>query len=86
MSLLEASLSGCLPVCTKVGGIGEVVRPGETGYLAPAGDAAALGSAMASAASDVPGSRAMADRLRAEVAREFSVGAVLDAYGELYRS
>jgi hypothetical protein len=32
--LLEAMSMECAPVCTAVGGIPEVIRPGETGMLA----------------------------------------------------
>lgn len=86
MSLLEASLSGCLPVCTNVGGIGEVVRPGETGFLVERGDADALGRAMHAAVADIATSRSMATQVRHEVATEFSVPTILDAYYALYRS
>ncbi len=33
ISLLEAMSCGCIPICTPVGGIPDVIRDGETGYL-----------------------------------------------------
>lgn len=46
MVLSEAGAAGLPLVATKVGGIGEIVREGETGFLIPIGDRAALTSAL----------------------------------------
>lgn len=46
MVLLEAAAAGLPIVATAVGGNGEVVRDGESGFLAPARDPEALGQAM----------------------------------------
>lgn len=43
---IEAQAAGTPPVATRVGGIPDVVRDGETGLLVPPEDPAALGSAM----------------------------------------
>lgn len=48
ISLLEAASSGLPIVSTDVGGIKEIVIPGKTGFLAPAGDSIALASSMLS--------------------------------------
>jgi L-malate glycosyltransferase len=42
VSLLEAMAMECAPVCTAVGGIPEVIRDGQSGYLAQPGDSEAL--------------------------------------------
>ncbi len=47
--LLEALAMGRPAVATQVSGIPEVIEPGETGWLVPAGDAAALAEAMGEA-------------------------------------
>src|SRR2546428_170902 len=47
VSLMEAAACGVPVVATRVGGVPELVRDGETGLLAPAGDAAAVGGAVA---------------------------------------
>lgn len=44
--LLEAQAAGKPVVATKAGGIPDVVKDGETGYLVPAGDAQALAQAL----------------------------------------
>ena len=42
MSLLEAMSLGAVPICTSVGGIKEVIKDGENGFLVAPGDPAAL--------------------------------------------
>ena len=46
MVVMEAMAAGRPVIATYVAGIPELVRPGETGWLVPAGDAAALADAM----------------------------------------
>ena len=84
MSLLEAAGAGLLPVCTDVGGIGEVVTPGEPGHLVPAGEPDRLADALCAALADREGSRARVEALQQRVAERFSLAAVLDAYLALY--
>jgi colanic acid/amylovoran biosynthesis glycosyltransferase len=63
---MEAMAAGRPVIGTYIAGIPELVRPGETGWLVPAGDAAALASAIAALGATPP------DRLEAmgEAARE----------------
>jgi glycosyltransferase involved in cell wall biosynthesis len=50
MVMMEAMAAGRPVIGTYVAGVPELVRPGETGWLVPAGDAAALAAAMAEVA------------------------------------
>lgn len=84
MSLLEACLAGCLPVATDVGGVGEVVEEGVTGWLCAPGSPEALGAALARALADPQASARVASVARERVRERFSVDAVLRAYIELY--
>ena len=52
MSLMEAAACGRPLVATDVPGCREIVRPGETGFLVPPGDPAALAVALARLAKD----------------------------------
>lgn len=42
LTLVEASMSGCLVIASSVGGIGDIVVDGETGFLVEPGDAQLL--------------------------------------------
>ncbi len=42
LTLVEASMSGCLVIASSVGGIGDIVVDGETGFLVKPGNAKAL--------------------------------------------
>lgn len=62
---LEAAACGTPVVASNSPGIRESVRHGETGYLVPHGDVAALGAAMSTLAAD----RALVDRLGRQARR-----------------
>jgi glycosyltransferase involved in cell wall biosynthesis len=61
LTALEAMASGTPVVASRIGGLAEVVRDGETGYLVEPGDLAALGDRLALLLSD----RRLAARLGA---------------------
>lgn len=83
-SVLDACLAGLPVVATDVGGHREILDP-DRGLLAPAGDAPALAHRIAWVLSHPDGARAMAERARTMVAREFSVPAMVARYESLYR-
>jgi L-malate glycosyltransferase len=61
---LEAMAMGCPVIATAVGGSREVVRHGETGFLVPPADPAALASALADIAGSVERRSRMRERSR----------------------
>lgn len=85
--LLEAMATATPVVCSDVGGMPEIVRDGETGFVVPPGDAAALRDRL----ERIVGDGGLAARLgaagRAEVRERFTWDAVasrcLRAYAEL---
>jgi colanic acid/amylovoran biosynthesis glycosyltransferase len=70
-AILEALLSGVPVVASAVSGIPEVIREGDTGWLVPAGEAAALSQAVLTALSDPAAARQRAEAGRDLVRREF---------------
>jgi len=85
MGLLEAAACGVPAVATDVPGTREVIVNGQTGWLTPAGDAAALGDRMATMMRISQQERsARGERARRQVLERFSLGAVLDKWETLY--
>jgi glycosyltransferase involved in cell wall biosynthesis len=86
MVLLEASSCGLPIVATAVGGNGEIVEDGRTGFLAAPLNPGALAAAMARLAGMSADERAqMAEAGRAKTARQFGRERVLDEWEEIYR-
>lgn len=86
VSLLQAAAAGVPVVASRVGGIPEAVRDGETGLLVPPGDAAALGQAIDRLLSDPAQARAMGRRGQAFMAREFSLARMVAGNLAVYRA
>lgn len=72
-------------VGSDCGGIPEIIRPGETGRIAPAGNAAELARRIAEALDEKDRTRAMADQGRLMVEKEHSLETMLDRLDALYR-
>ena len=72
-------------VGSNVGGIPEIIRPGETGRLFPAGEAAALASAVRETLEDPAATRAMTERGRTMVVANHSLEDMLNKLDALYR-
>jgi glycosyltransferase involved in cell wall biosynthesis len=81
--LLEAMHAGVPIVATAVGGVPDLV--GEGALLAPAGDPAALGAALARALADPDGCRARVAAARARLDTDFAPDAWIDRHLDLYR-
>jgi glycosyltransferase involved in cell wall biosynthesis len=82
---IEALGAGRPVVATRAGGTGSVVRHGESGYLEPIGDTAALAERLAALARD-PELRACLGTRGAEDVRErFAVGRMADEIETVYR-
>jgi glycosyltransferase involved in cell wall biosynthesis len=85
MVLLEAGACGVPVVATDVPGTREVVVNGETGWLAPAGDAQKLAKTMMKLMHmPADAQHAMGERARRHVTEHFSLEAVLDRWERLY--
>lgn len=82
--LIESQRTGTPVIATRVGGIPEIVRDGETGFLIPAEDSAALASALEKMlAMDVATWRTMSERARSFAKQTFSTDAYVSGYRQL---
>ncbi len=70
--LLEAQVSGKPVVATKVGGIAEIVRDGETGILVPPADPRALAEAIITLLKDETLMQRMSKAARQRMSSKFS--------------
>ena len=84
LAALEAMAAGVPVVASRVGGMPDVLRDGETGVLVPARDPAALAAALASLLADGARRRALADGAGRDLKARFSAPAMARAYLDLY--
>ncbi|CAN5763094.1 GDP-mannose-dependent alpha-(1-6)-phosphatidylinositol monomannoside mannosyltransferase [soil metagenome] len=82
--LIEALLQGKPVIASASGGIVDIVRHGETGLLAPAGDSAGLAGAITIYMDDPEFALRLANDGRAHVLREFSWSTITDRLVEVY--
>ncbi len=85
-TILEAMASGLAVVATRVGGNGELVDGGRTGFLLPAGDDSALAHTLTGYINNPEMVKKHGKNSRAKAETEFSLGEMVEAYGKLYRS
>jgi glycosyltransferase involved in cell wall biosynthesis len=84
LSVLEAMAQQIPIVATDVGGVGEAVKDGETGYLVRSGDPAALAAAICRILDSPDRGASLATAANARVRDEFSVERMLSRYRNLY--
>ncbi len=84
--LLEALRFERPVIGSDVGGIPDIVRPGETGWLVPPGDPEALAAAILEIADDPDQARRIARQGRAYAARRFSLERITEELTSVYRS
>jgi sugar transferase (PEP-CTERM/EpsH1 system associated) len=83
-TILEAMATGLPVIATDVGGNPDLVQPGATGSLVPAGKPEALAEAMAAVLSDDAQRQHMGQAARARAEREFSLEAMVQGYLQVY--
>lgn len=83
-TLLEAMAAGVPVVASDVGGNPEIVEDGRSGLLFPSRDEAALAARLARLLDDPSARDELGRAGRERVAREFSMGAMIDRYEALY--
>ena len=85
--LLEAGISGIAAVATNVGGVPDVIRDGDTGFLCKPGDVTALTRSVNRLLTDGALRRNMGAHARDFVSNKFSISTcterLIDAYREV---
>ena len=83
--MLEAMSKGRPVIASRVGGIDQVVRDGETGLLIPPSDSDSLAKRILELLDDPANAREMGRAARVEVARDFSVDQMVSKTVAVYR-
>lgn len=86
LTVLEAMASGAVVVASEVGGIPEVIREGETGFLCAPDDPAGLARAIERALSDPARRARVAAQSRRVLETSLSVDAMVRAYRDVYET
>jgi glycosyltransferase involved in cell wall biosynthesis len=86
VTAIEALAAGKPVVATRVGGIPDVVRDGEDGFLVVPGDVDALADRLAQLATDEKLRARMGEAARTRVRERYSVERLVDDVDRLYRS
>ena len=83
-SILDAMACGLPVVATAAGGIPEMVRPGRTGFLVPAGDVTAMAAAMVCMVSDHSSVAELVENAKQMVQTEFAVESMIEGNLKVY--
>jgi len=83
---LEAMAMGLPVVSTRVGGLPEMVTPGEHGLLVPPGNAPALAAAMSQLLADPEMCQSFGQAGRERVERDFSLAAMVRRHEEVFET
>jgi glycosyltransferase involved in cell wall biosynthesis len=83
-TLLEAMSLGVPAIASRVGGLAEVLRDGETGLLVEVGDAAGLAGALAKLAGDPGYGREMGEAAAREQRARYTLDRMVDDYLAVY--
>ncbi len=85
LAALEALASGVPVIGSAVGGVPEVVRDGETGFLLPADDLSGMADRARSLCDDGALRRRMGAAARADTEARFRIDPMVDRYEAIYR-
>ena len=84
LAALEAMACGCAVVASNIGGLPELVRDGEDGYLCKLGNTACMAKRVVELIRDSAKLEAMQQAARAHAEQSFGLASTVDQYEELY--
>ncbi len=85
VTIIEAASTGVPVISTAVGGVPDLISDGETGWLVPSEDVAALTAAMAEAIADPDGAERRAQRQQQAILARFAIDRLVADLSQLYR-
>ncbi len=85
LAALEAMACGVVPVCSRVGGVPEVITDGVEGFLVPARDVAGMAARALEVLSDPQRRAQMGHAARQRALRDFCSDKIIPLYEELYK-
>jgi glycosyltransferase involved in cell wall biosynthesis len=83
--IMEAMMAGVPVVASDISGNRDLVIPGETGYLVPVGDRAALARQATKILDDRDLARRLGEAGRSRILSEFSIERMVECHAQLYR-
>ncbi len=86
IAVLEAMAAGRCVVATEVGGVPEIIQDGQTGFLVPPKNAAALANAIRYARENTEQTTKIAKAGRERVEQAFDIQTIVKKYQEVYKA
>lgn len=84
LTFVEAAMSGCLLIGTRVGGIQDIITDGQNGFLVPPADAEALADKILQAVCGFDNLKEIRERCRKDVIEKFDWRVVAGKYAGLF--
>jgi glycosyltransferase involved in cell wall biosynthesis len=83
LTFVEAAMSGCSVVATDVGGISDIIKDGETGFLVPEKDPHAIGAVLLKILQQDTSVNIVKEHTREQMVQKFDWQAIADRYAAI---
>jgi glycosyltransferase involved in cell wall biosynthesis len=85
MSLLESMALGVIPVCTRVGGMQEIVQDKKTGFLIESGDSKALAAKLLMLCENINENNNIKENAKSRIEKHYSVKNTVELLNKVYK-